>query len=206
VLPKPGFPAPAGGPGTGSAHFRILTSTPVDPGRITPSPKPQGVRITGPDGNTQHIVAGPGYAFDFKRYARPPRAASGEGAFVYEQVVYAAARGGTLYVETAHQTYASSSYGRNAYLNAVSVGQRKLLWRSRALVANARNFVVLNGTIVSGYGFTAEPDYLYALDRTTGKVKGRILLPSAPDRIARHGTILTVDTYDHRLTIEVTGA
>ena len=59
-------------------------------------------------------------------------------------------------------------------------------------------------TIVTGYGFTAEPDYLYALDRATGQVKGRLLLPSAPERIARHGNVLTVDTYDHRVVVRVT--
>ena len=66
--------------------------------------------------------------------------------------------------------------------------------------------MLLGDTIVSGYGFTAEPDYLYAIDRRTGHVTGRILLPSAPERIARHGNVLTVDTYDHRLIVRVTGA
>ena len=59
---------------------------------------------------------------------------------------------------------------------------------------------------MTGYGFTAEPDYLYAIDRATGKVKGRVLLPSQAIRIARHGTTLTVDTYDHRVVVKVTGA
>ena len=68
------------------------------------------------------------------------------------------------------------------------------------------DFVLLNDTIVSGYGFTAEPDYLYAIDRATGKVQGRLLLPSAPQTIARHGNILTVVTYDHRLTVRMGGA
>ena len=113
---------------------------------------------------------------------------------------------GPLYVETAHQTYASSTYGLNGYLNAVDPRRGKLLWRSPAQVANALNFVLLNETVVTGYGFTAEPDYLYAIDRTTGRVKGRVRLPSAPERIARHGNVLTVDTYDHRLIIRVTGA
>jgi hypothetical protein len=82
----------------------------------------------------------------------------------------------------------------------------KLLWRSPAQVANANDFVLLNDTVVTGYGYTAEPDYLYAIDRATGKVKGRVLLPSQAIRIVRHGTTLTVDTYDHRVVVKVTGA
>ena len=113
---------------------------------------------------------------------------------------------GTLYVETAHQTYARSSYGRNGYVSAIDPKKRKLLWRSPALVANADNFVLLNDTIVSGYGFTAEPDYLYAIDRATGRVKGRLLVSSSPQTIAGHGNLLTVVTYDHRLVVKVRGA
>src|SRR5581483_10498838 len=96
-------------------------------------------------------------------------------------------------------------YGLNGYLNAVDLKRKRLLWRSPALVANADTFVLLNDTIVSGYGFTAEPDYLYAVDRRNGRVVGRLPLPTAADRIVRHGTVLTVDTYDRRLTVRVTG-
>jgi hypothetical protein len=207
VLPKPRFPAPTTGAGTSAVHFRVVASTALDAGRLTAAPKPHGLRIEGPDGGTQHIVVAPGrYAYDFRRYAVPPRIAPGEREFVYEQTVFAKEAGGLLFVETAHSTYAKSSYGLNAYLNAVDVKTKTLRWRSPALVANADDFVLLDDTIVSGYGFTDEPDYLYAVDRATGRVKGRILLPSAPERIARHGDVLTVDTYDQRLTIRVTGA
>jgi hypothetical protein len=33
-----------------------------------------------------------------------------------------------------------------------------------------------------------------------------VLLPSQAVRIARHGNTLTVDTYDHRVVVKVTGA
>jgi hypothetical protein len=66
--------------------------------------------------------------------------------------------------------------------------------------------VLLGNTLISGYGFTSEPDYLYAIDRRTARVRGRLLLPSSPERIARHGNLLTVDTYDRRLVVRVVGA
>jgi hypothetical protein len=205
VLPKPRFNAPAHEPKPGRVDFRILSSTPLDPGRLTRSPRPLGLRIEGPDGATGHVVVAPGrYAYDFRRYAWPPRIAPGEREFVYEQVVWAKeADARTLYVETAHSTYARSSYGLNGYLNAIDLKTRKLLWRSPALVANADNFVLLSRVIVSGYGFTNEPDYLYAVDRNNGHVVARLLLPSGPERIVRRGNVLTVDTYDRRLTVRV---
>ena len=180
---------------------------PADPGRAVRSPTSRPLRLEGPDGSTQHVVISPGrYAYDFWRYALPPRIAPGEREFVYEEVIFAKEAAGVLYTETAHSTYARSSYGLNAYLNAVDLKTKKLRWRSPALVANAGNFVLLGDTIVAGYGFTSEPDYLYAVDRRTGRVQGRLLLPSSPERIARHGNVLAVDTYDHRLGVQVAGA
>jgi hypothetical protein len=207
VLPRPRFNAPATDDGNGSVGFHVISSVAADPARLVRSPSSRPLRLEGPDGNTQHVVVAPGrYAYDFRRYAWPPRIAPGEREFVYEQTVFAKEAAGRLFVETAHSTYAKSSYGLNAYLSAVDLKTKRLRWRSPALVANAGNFVLLNTTIVSGYGFTAEPDYLYAIDRGTGRVKGRLLLPSSPERIARHGDVLTVDTYDHQLTIRVIGA
>jgi hypothetical protein len=205
VLPKPRFNAPAHEPKPGRVRFQVLSSTRLDPGRLTPSPQPRGLRIEGLDGATGRVVVAPGrYAYDFRNYAWPPRIAPGEREFVYEQVVWAKeADTGLLYVETAHSTYARSSFGLNGYLNAIDLKSRKLLWRSPALVANADNFVLLDGVIVSGYGFTDEPDYLYAIDRRTGQVVARLLLPTGPERIVRHGNTLTVDTYDRRLTVRV---
>jgi hypothetical protein len=207
VLPRPPFAGPAGAPANPKVRFEVVSSTALDPGRLPPPLRPRGLVVDGPDGSTQHLVTAPGrYSFDFRRYAWPPRIAPGEREFVYEQVVWAREAGGVLYVETAHSTYAKSSHGSNGYLSAIDVKRKRLLWRSPALVANADDFVLLGNTIVSGYGFTAEPDYLYALDRRTGRVVGRLLVPSAPDRIARHGSTLTVDTYDRRLVVRVTGA
>ena len=206
VLPKPPFRAPAGSAGTNTVRFEVLTSTRIDPGRLVRAPRPKGLRIDGEDGATRHYVFGRTFTFDFRRYASPPRIAPGEREFAYEQVVWAKESGGKLYVETAHSTYARSTYGLNGYLSAIDVKRKRLVWRSPAQVANALDFVLLNDTVISGYGFTDEPDYLYALDRAAGGVTGRLLLPNAPQTIARHGNVLTVTTYDRRLTIRVRGA
>ena len=63
-----------------------------------------------------------------------------------------------LYVSKSHLTYGPQTRGRNAYLTAIDLATKKTLWRSLALVANARTFVVSEDLIVAGYGFTAELD------------------------------------------------
>jgi hypothetical protein len=220
VLPRPRFNAPAHAPKPSRVHFALVSSRPVFPDTATvifyrsadfrgePLQRVIGpLALYGRDGSSAHFVVAPGrYAFDFAKYAWPPRYVKSDKEFVYEQVVWAREADGVLYVETAHSTYAYSSYGLNAYLNAISLKTKKLLWRSPALVANAANFVLAGNVIVSGYGFTKEPDYLYALDRRNGHVLARLLVPSAPERIAIHGRRLDVDTYDHHVVARLEGA
>lgn len=198
VLPKPRFNAPAGVPKPSAVRFELISSVARDPGQLVEGPRPVGLRIGG-----DRVVAPGRYAFDFRNYVWPPRIAPGERGFVDERVQFAQEASGVLYVETAHLTYARSSYGLNGYLNAIDLKTRKLRWRSAALVANARNFVIIGDVIVSGYGFTAETDYLYALDRKTGRVRARLLVPSAPEGIAHAGRTLTIDTYDRHLVVRL---
>jgi outer membrane protein assembly factor BamB len=143
------------------------------------------------------------YAFDFGRFMRPPLTVRADAELVTEQLVWAREADGVLYTESAHQTYAASSHGRNAYVTAVSIPSGRILWRSRALVANASTFVLAGAAIVTGYGFTSEPDYLYLLDRSTGRVRDRLPVPSAPERIVRHGRRLAVRTYDRELVVDL---
>jgi hypothetical protein len=218
VLPRPSFPAPAQST-TGRVHFVVLAShiRPITGGfdvefkgsfRGLPLQRiANGLEIFGADGSSGRYVVSPGrYAFDFAKYAWPPKYAPGDKEFVYEEVRWARETDtGILYVETAHSTYASSSYGLNGYLNAIRLKTKKLLWRSAAQVANADDFVMLNSVVVTGYGFTNEPDYLYAINRATGRVEARLLLPNAPEHITRRGGKLSVRTYDHDLLVRVAG-
>jgi hypothetical protein len=164
----------------------------------------QGFALYGKDGASARILLSTkGYGFDFKHYVWPPRIRPGEREFVYEEVEWAVERGGVLYVENTHLTYARSSYGQNAYVTAIDVKTGKRLWRSKALVANARTFVLTPNYLVTGYGFTAEDDWLYLLDRKSGKVVERLPLPSGPERITQRGRQIVVRTYDHVLVVDL---
>ena len=220
VLPRPSFPAEASN--AGRIHFVLVSSRPTPPdgivggevdydrnfgGRLLAFQDAGPLRLYGKTPDKLQYVVSPGrYAFDFTKYAWPPRYIPEDREFIYEQVVWAReADTGTLYVETAHSTYARSSYGLNGYLSAIDLKTKKLLWRSPAQAANADDFVMLDTVLVSGYGFTDEPDYLYAVSRSTGRVVARLLLPNAPEHIVRRGSTLYVRTYDHDLVVRVAG-
>lgn len=134
--------------------------------------------------------------FDFHAFMRGSRDVPADRMFTEQSIVWAEARDGVLYVAHAHRSYAKSSGGRNAYISALDLATGRLRWRSAPLVANARNFVVHGAYLVSGYGFTAEPDWLYVLDRATGAVASRTRLRSGPDAILEKDGRLHVRTYD----------
>ena len=231
TLARPSFPSGSGSTGHASNTLVIVSSRYQAPGNlendtiVAPPSSFRGLAgqqlistgnrsfgIFGRDGSRgRYLVAydkggHPLYAFDFKNYAWPPRIRPGERAFVYEQPQWAAEAGGVLYVETTHLTYARSSYGQNAYITAIDLNTERAVWRSSPLVANARNFLVTPRYLVSGYGFTNEPDYLFALDRRTGKSVGFLNLPSAPETIAWQSGQIRVRTYDHVVIVRLKGA
>ena len=229
-LPRPRFPAPAAS-AHAATHLRIVSSrlrapTIEEHGIDVYGGLPSSFRrasllkgivrpgrtllLYGKDGaSARYLLAFDRaghfrYGFDFARYAWPPRIRPGEREFVYEEVVWAREANGVLYVENAHSTYARSSYGRNAYVTAIDLHTKKPLWRSPALVANAKTFAVTPRYLVTGYGFTDEPDYLYLLDRRTGRVEERLKLPTAPDSITHSANRVHVRTYDHELVVRLT--
>jgi len=101
-----------------------------------------------------------------------------------------------LYLCTYHMTYASSTGGNNAFVTAIALGTGELLWQSEPLVCNTWNFLLRDGWIISGYGFTAEPDFLFVLDAKTGEAVAKKKLASGPEVILEKGGTLFVRTYD----------
>lgn len=219
VLPRPAFPPPAVDVQPRGAKLELLSSRyhpPGDLSRVGRRPPPGVPRrfrgdpaelwvyqqpqahIFGVFGERYLVKVSSGsYAFDFVNFLRPPN-----GSWV-EELTWARQVGRTLYVEHTHLTYASATRRRNAYITAIDVDTRRILWRSPALVANARTFVVTGDLIVSGYGFTREADYLYLLDRRTGKVLDRLVVPSAPEVVKVRGDTLHVLTYDRDVVAKI---
>jgi hypothetical protein len=226
TLPRPAFPEPA--PAPSGPHRLALVSSRSAPigGRIKSLfvdffrglPKVAAAvtanrdfEFYGADASSARYLVAKNksgqqlYAFDFKNYGWPPRINPGDREFVYEQPVWAQEAGAVLYVENAHSTYAYSSYGQNGYITAIGLETKRATWRSPALVANAGTFLVTRHYLITGYGFTKEPDYLYLLDRSTGRVLDRLLLPNAPDTITWQSGLIHVRTYDHIVLVRLRG-
>jgi hypothetical protein len=135
------------------------------------------------------------WALDFTSYAQGPDNAVDESV-VFMALRWAEEVNGILYVSHAHRTYSESSGGLNAYITAIDLDDGSILWRSMPLVSNSQNFIVAGETIITGYGFTDEPDYIYLLDRLTGEVYESYSVRTSPDYFALEGNTLYVRCYD----------
>ena len=142
------------------------------------------------------------YAFDLSSFGFPPKSIAPR-AHGPQEVVWARQVGRLLVVQTSHLGYASDSANRNGYLTGIDLDSGKVRWRSPSLVANAGNFLVVDGMIVSGYGFTAEKDWLYLLDPKTGCVRDRLALPSMAEQLTRRGDRIVVRCYDAKVVVRL---
>ena len=130
--------------------------------------------------------------YDFSNYLNTPTPGND---YTTLEIPYAQIYDGVLYAEIAHRTY-SEDQPYTGFIVAVEVETGKLLWRSEMLVANGRNFVVGEDSIICGYGFTAEDDYLYILSRYSGAVLEKRKLKTGPDYFIPVDDSLYVLTYD----------
>lgn len=140
---------------------------------------------------------------EFTEFMYAPDLVEEDRDYVDEKVRDAKIRNGVLYVSISHLTYAESAPS-NAYIMAISLEDYSIIWKSEPLVCNSYNFEIVDDIIFTGYGFTAEPDYLFQIDRLTGTVLETYKLKSKADYIIYKDDKLYVRTYDTDYVFEVT--
>lgn len=132
---------------------------------------------------------------------------------MYTTIRHAELHGGIVYLNYANPMSAEANNGDNGYVVAVDASDGSLLWRSETLRANSYNFIVLGDVLLAGYGFTDEPDYIYAINRHTGRVIEELRVPTMAEyfslletRELDGGVVVyevAVRTYDRNLVIEL---
>ena len=141
--------------------------------------------------------------YDFNLLCNGPDNRDGTYSKVKQTIRYEKIVGETLYVEISHMGYASEE-SNSAYIVAIDLNTNEVLFKTEPLTANASNFQIYDDFIICGYGFTGEDDYLYILDRFTGKRLESIKLNSAAEQIEIADDILYVATYDTAYQFKIT--
>lgn len=101
-----------------------------------------------------------------------------------------------LYLNIDSCTYAETCPD-NAFMMCIDINTGETVWVSDTLVSNSYNFVRWGDNIITGYGFTAEDDFIYILNRYTGEVTEKIKLKKSPDYFAFVDGDLWVRTYSY---------
>lgn len=143
------------------------------------------------------------YTFDFSNYSYSPDYIEEDYDFIHQKVAWATIKDNILYVCHDHMTYAKSSKNMNAYLTAIDLTVMRILWRTDALVCNTKNFLILDDVIITGYGFTDEPDCLYQVSIHTGKIIDKIPLKTAATYLIKKDNVLYVRTYDTNYEFDI---
>ncbi len=96
--------------------------------------------------------------------------------------------------------------GHNAYIVAIDTSTDKTLWVSKPNTCNSNNFLIIDNSIVCGYGDSGKPDYVNVLNRFTGVQKQHILVASAPSwfAIGSDEKILYVTIYNKHISFTIT--
>jgi outer membrane protein assembly factor BamB len=143
-------------------------------------------------------------AYDLGAYMYSPKAIETDRMFIRQEIRFARLEDSVLYIANFHNTYAKSSGNQNGYLTAVDLRTNTVKWRSAALVNNTSTFVIKNGFIYCGYGFTNEPDFMYLLNLNTGTVARSMPVKSGPSAIIAKGNKLYVRTYNTDYVFDIT--
>jgi hypothetical protein len=127
------------------------------------------------------------HSFDFGRWVH-----GGKPLWIYA----AWAEKEALYVIASSPGYAKEVGGKTGYLTALDIKTGKLLWQAGPRVANCYNIGMDGDVIVCGYGFTGEPDFLFVIDKKTGRTVQKIAVKSAPEHLSIEDNQLFVRCYD----------
>ena len=142
------------------------------------------------------------YSLDLYALCNGPDEESGAYSSKTQFIRWATIYDGTLYVSIGHRGYAYEE-PNSSYIVAIAPDTGYVLWRSQPLVSNADNFQIVKDTIICGYGFTDEDDYIYLLDRFTGQQMDKIKVNSGPDQFEVVGDTLYVATYNTAYKFEI---
>lgn len=110
--------------------------------------------------------------------------------------------GDRLYVNVGINGYAKVLDGKTSYVACIDAPRAALLWRTGPLVSNGP-LLLLGKHVVTGYGFTAEPDHLFVLDKETGATVAQIAVPNAMEDLAESEGKLYVKTYDRYMVFTI---
>lgn len=136
------------------------------------------------------------HAYDFSNFSLAKFSKTADLDFTKISVENVQIENDILYAVVGHSTYAAASSGYNAYLVAIDLKNQKIKWISKPLTSNS-DFCIYGETIITGYGYSDEPDYIYVVDKATGTRLKSIKVANGPEQFSIINNKLYVRTYSY---------
>lgn len=109
---------------------------------------------------------------------------------------------GNLLFNMACPSYAKEINGKGSKLYCYNIYEGRIVWQTNYLVSNDI-FILHDNYVFCSYGFTSEKDYLFMLDKNTGKIYSKIAMPKKVEYMEvqhKNGySVLYVEDYDEHL-------
>ena len=103
--------------------------------------------------------------------------------YTSQRIRWAIIEDNVLYVS--HSYHGSGTvFEKNAYISAIDLVSYKIIWTTQPLTC-IQTFILIDNSIVCGYGLYMEESYLYVLDKHTGERKQAIELDKGPSYIVQ---------------------
>ena len=139
---------------------------------------------------------------DFSEYRYASEYKEEDYDFIEQRIWWVQSVGDILYVSISHNTY-KESCPNHGYIVAIDLNDAGVIWKTGPCITNSRNFAIIDKTIVCGYGFTDEPDYINLVNIDDGTLREQIDINSKADYIICKDDILYVRTYNTDYTFQV---
>ncbi len=95
-------------------------------------------------------------------------------------------------------------HGLNAYLVAIDTATDKTLWVSKPNTCDSGNFLVIDNSIICGFGEVDKSDFIYVVNRFTGVRTQKLWVAHGPEWLAVGSDgMLYVSLYDNHVAFKI---
>ena len=141
-------------------------------------------------------------AYDFENFRKSPKRDKSDDYSGKQHIFDVIIEGSIMYVGHGGNTYSSTYGNQTGYITTIDLINNEILWTSMPLTNNS-GIALIDNSLITGYGFTDEPDYLLVLDKYSGQRVQKIPLKKAPGYIITKGSSVLVRTYSYDYTFSI---
>lgn len=146
-------------------------------------------RVVITDENLKNVYG----AYDFSNYEQNGIAHNWDTSQYINDVMI---EGNIMYVNHSGLSYSDGYDHLTGYISAINLFTNEVLWTSQPKTCNSRMCIEGN-SIICGYGFTDEPDFLYVVDKYSGQHTQKLFVRKAVYTPIVKGRKCYVRTYSY---------